>query len=508
MLQLDLTSVAVVDIGSNTVRLQVSELKDKSYKVVEEYKESVRLGDEVFNYGRITEPALERLLASLREVRSIVEHWKVDTIRAVATASFRGADNFEEVIDKIRETCGFNVEVISGEDEARFTCIAATANFQLTKYNALVLDIGGGSAEYSFVRKGVLERAVSLELGCNRLTRQYLKGDPPKSSEVQELKDLYREEIKKLNIDDKIDIIICTGGSMGNLATINYIEKKARLDRAVKYVERKYLKRFISDFRNMSVKERIEVEGMEEKRADIILAAAMQVDIVLEHAEREGFYTLSGGLRTGLTIDTVNSMGIELPFQQNLDDIRHSRLIEIGNKFLFEERHARQVCRLCQKLFDSVAEEEKLTSDDWQLLEAAALLHDIGNYISYSKHHRHSQYLIMNSDLIGYDHDEIVLIGNIARYHRKKGPQEKHRYYRGLSSSQKKKVAVLAGILRIADALDRSHRSHVKELEIKSSKKEMNIKVVSGADVSMELRKVDIKKDILEETINKEIVFK
>jgi exopolyphosphatase/guanosine-5'-triphosphate,3'-diphosphate pyrophosphatase len=500
-------NIAVVDIGSNTVRLQVSQVKDKSYRVLEEYKESVRLGDEVFEYGMITEPALNRLLVSLKEVRAIIDNWKVHQVRAVATASFRGASNYSEVIQKVTDVCGFGVEMISGEEEARYTFIAASANFQISKYHALVLDIGGGSAEYSVVNKGRLEKAHSVELGCNRLTKQFIKSDPVTNTEYQTLKDFLVKEVRKLKLPRTIDLLICTGGSMGNLSTIHYLACGQRADRTVKYLERKHLKKLINDIRNKTIAERIQIPGMEEKRADIILAAAMQVDAVLEETDGEGLYTLSGGLRSGLTIDTINKMGLELPFQSNMDNVRHSRLIEIGNKFSFEERHARQVTKLARKLFDGLHAELGLDKADWAVLEAASLLHDIGNYISYSSHHKQSQYLIMNSDLMGYSHDEIIMIGNIARYHRKSPPRQSHRYFRMMTGDGQRKIAAMSAVLRAADGLDRSHKSLVRDLEVLVKPKKIEIKLISDHNLSLEKKKFEMKKDLLEEISGTELII-
>ncbi len=500
-------NIAVVDIGSNTVRLQVSQVKDKSYRVLEEYKESVRLGDEVFEFGMITEPALARLLQSLKEVRAIIDNWKVHQVRAVATASFRAASNYSEVLQKVTETCGFGVEIISGEEEARYTFIAASANFEISKYHALVLDIGGGSAEYSIVNRGKLEKAHSLELGCNRLTKMFFKSDPVSNSEYQAMKDLLVKEVRRLRLPKSIDLVICTGGSMGNLSTIHYLSGGQRADRTVKYLERKHLKKLINDIKNKTIEERRQMPGMEEKRADIILAAAMQVDAVLEETDGEGLYTLSGGLRSGLTIDTINKMGLELPFQQNMDNIRHARLIEIGNKFTFEERHARQVTKLSKKLFDGLCAELGLQKGDWPVLEAASLLHDIGNYISYSKHHKHSQYLIMNSDLMGYSHDEINMIGNIARYHRKSPPRSSHRLFKMMSENEQHKTAAMSAVLRAADGLDRSHKSLVKDVEVTVKPKKIEIKLVSEHNLSLEKKKFGMKKDLLEEISGKELII-
>lgn len=158
-------------------------------------------------------------------------------------------------------------------------------------------------------------RQRSLPLGCNRLTREFFPDDPPASAQIISLKEHLSGFIDRLKLPKGLEMMICTGGSMNNVAYICHYNDKNLRDSVVKYVERKYLKKFISDIRIKSTAERAKIDGMEEKRADIILAAAIQTDMILEETGIDGFYALTGGLRAGLTIDTINKMGIELPFQ-------------------------------------------------------------------------------------------------------------------------------------------------------------------------------------------------
>lgn len=167
---------------------------------------------------------------------------------------------------------------------------------------------------------------------------------------------------------------------------------------------------------------------------------------------------MSGGLRSGLTIDTINKLGIELPFQNNTENIRYSRLMEIGNKFDFDEPSAVHVRNLAKMLYERLAGELGLGGRDWILLEAASLLRDVGKHITYTKHHKHSYYLIKHSELVGYSAAEVDIIANVARYHRKSPPKTSHVDYMFMSDEDQEKVLKLAAILRIAIALDRSHR--------------------------------------------------
>jgi len=502
----DILEIAVIDIGSNTVRLQVSEVQDKSYRIVDEYKDLTMLGNYIFDKGMLEQDGLEKLLHVMRDIKTIIDTRGAKLMRAVATASLRAASNHEEVLKAIKDTTGIEVEIISGEEEARLTYLAATGNFQLSKYKALIVDIGGGSAEFTLVDKGEMIKSASHEIGCSKLTRKFLESDPVKESEYRDLKDYIIEDIESFGLDNTLDVLICAGGSLNNISSIFYAKKPTDASQ-VKYVERKYLKKIISDLKFKSVEERKAIDGLEEKRAANILPAPVIVDTIMAQCEIGGFYTLSGGLRNGMTIDALNRLGIELPFQNNYDDVRFSRLLEIGNKYKFDEEHALHVRKLTMRLFELLKDELFLNDDDCDLLEASALLHDIGNYISYSKHHKHAYYLIKNSELIGFSNTEIEIIANVARYHRKSPPKQKHEPFQNADEESQERILKLASIIRIADALDRSQRSQVIDFDIKITDDSINISLYADGNISMEIRGFGLKKQLLEDITGKQVTL-
>jgi exopolyphosphatase/guanosine-5'-triphosphate,3'-diphosphate pyrophosphatase len=219
--------------------------------------------------------------------------------------------------------------------------------------------------------------------------------------------------------------------------------------------------------------------------------------MILEETGVDGFYTLTGGLRAGLTIDTINKMGIELPFQNSMDGVRYSRLIEIGNKFDFDEAGAFQVEKLARMLFDGLKDRMGLVERDWALLEAAALLRDIGKHIAYSKHHKHSYYMIKHSELVGYTHEEIEAIASIARYHRKSMPKVAHDEFMSLLPAMQLRVEKLAALLRLAIALDRTHKGLIDRLEITVTSVSIDIKPISDKDITLEIKDFERNRDML-----------
>jgi len=503
----DYLNVAVVDIGSNSLRLQISEVKDKSYRILEDYKEMLRLGDSIYSHGYFAPDVIDRIVSTLIGVKKLAESKGCESIRAVATAAFREADNLGETLIRIEDECGIKIEVISGEEEARLTYLAATANFELSNRRALVVDIGGGSTEYTMIMDGKLEKSTSLPLGCNRLMREFFETDPPTSAQILKMKEHITKTQKEVGLSRDIDMVICTGGSMNNVAVVKHYKNKSIRASNVKYVERSFLKKFIQDFGRKTQKERVRTAGLEENRGDLILPAAIQTDMVLNDTGASGFYTLSGGLRSGLTIDTINKMGIELPFQNNMENIRYSRLMEIGNKFDFDEASAVHVRNLAKMLYDALTIEMGLGGRDWLMLEAAAILRDVGKHISYSKHHKHSYYLIKHSELVGYSVKEVEMIANIARYHRKSPPKQGHLDFMALPEPDQDKVMKLTAILRIAIALDRSHKGFVKGLKIAINDDSIVITARNRGDIAMEIRDFDIKKELINKILKKPVIL-
>lgn len=500
--------LAVIDIGSNTIRLQVSEILEKTYRIVTEHKDLAKLGEVVFKHGLFNEEAFDRLDRAMFDIKTILDTQQPKYIRAVATASFREASNFKDVVKHIKETYDIDIEVIDGKLEAEITFLAASASFQLSKYRALIVDIGGGSTEFILSDFGKIEKIESIKTGCSIITDMFIKSDPISNDDYTNMKDYLAKEISSLDLDESIDIIICSGGSMNNIAVVHNTEKNLDTNAIVKFVDRKYLKGIVQTLRSKNIEERAKINGLEPKRADNILPAPLQIDIILDNCHCGGFFTLNGGLRTGLTIDTLNKLGIELPFQQNeSDDVRYSRLLDIGNKFFFEEEHSLQVEKLSKHIFDGLKDILLLNDQDWKILQAAAVLHDIGQHISYSKHHKHSYYLIQNSQLLGYSRAEQEIIACIARYHRKSLPKPKHTEFTSLNEQSQIKVMKLAGILRTADALDRAHKSRITEMSVEIKRKDIKLITNYAGDLSMERRKLADKSDLLSKVTGREVIL-
>lgn len=499
-------TIAVIDIGSNSIRLQVARVIDRTYKVINDYKATVRIGDNVYKTGKFSEEAIDTLLLVLNNIKTMMNRDNVEMCRAVATASFREASNGQEVAEYIKNKVGIDIEIISGEEEARLMYLAASYYFQISDYNMLLVDMGGGSTEFSYAENGSLIFSESTPLGCSKLNYEYLQGDPPSAEQIKSLKDNLKNTFDKILPKNKVTALICSGGTINNISAI-YNKRQNLSDATIKFVDTVFAKHFLNEIAGKKVEERLKISGVEPTRADIILSSTVLVNMLLKRYELDGFYTLSGGLRAGLTIDVMNKMGVELLFQGIHTDVSYARLIETGKKYYFDDKHALQVTRLARILFEKLKTLLNLIEDDYKLLEAAAMLHDIGQHISYSKHHKHSYYLITNTELPGFSDNEIDIIANVAKYHRRSIPKLSHENYLKLSSTDRQKVSKLAAILRIADGLDRTHSQAVKNInmEIGSEKIVISLEVDKNINIEIDKTGFDKKKDLLEKITGKSV---
>ncbi|RZD16121.1 MAG: Ppx/GppA family phosphatase [Candidatus Acididesulfobacter guangdongensis] len=510
-------NLAVIDIGSNSISLQISEIKGKSYDIIEDYKETIRIGEDVFKTGIISESTIQSIMTVLEKMKVLIGK-KTDKkekpyIRAVATAPFRDASNSKDVVNMAKDKFDIDIEVIDGNEEARIVDLYASANFQMSKLNALTVDIGGGTLELIISKEGEITDLHSIPLGMLRLKNDFLKNNPPKNNEIEKLMKHIEKTLKDAGIYKKInkdiDTLIFTGGTITNIASI-YNKREHLRDENVNFVDKKFIEFFLNELKDKTFEERNNIKGIDTQRTDIIQPAALIAEMLLDKTNCDGFFTIKGGLKNGLTIDTLNNHGIRMHFQENAD-VRLSRILEIGSKFFFEEEHARRTEKIAKILFIKLKDILKLNEEDYKLLEAASLLHDVGSYISYYDHHKHSYYLIKNSDFIGYSSNEIKIIANIARYHRKSFPKKSQKCYAELSSKNQELVQKLSAILRIADALDNSHKSAVKDIDVKIDDDSIKIMLKSNskdADLSLEIQSAMDKKNFLEFIAKKEVTVK
>jgi len=499
--------IAAIDIGSNSIHMVVVEVQSSGgFQVIEREKEMVRLGAGALTRGLISAAAMKRGLAVLKKYRQLARNHRVDKVVAVATSAVREARNGEDFLEEVGRETGIWPRVASGQGEARLIYLAAIHSIHLEGKRALVVDIGGGSLELALGAGRRLDWAVSEKLGVLRITERFVHSDPLSTKDEARLEDAISKAIEPHVAAVREAGFECAIGTSGTILALGALAHHVEDGRPPETLHHVTVSaRTIHELRKQLVasteRERLRLPGMDERRVDLIVAGAVLLDTVLDRLSVEELVLCEWALREGILLDYIDRHKHSLARAEAYPDPRRRSVISLAERCLFDEPHAKHVASLSLALFDQTRERHGLTERERALLEYAALLHDIGHHISYPGHHKHTYYLIKNAGLRGFDPLEIELVANVARYHRRGHPRKAHAEFAGLPKEARRMVRVLAGILRVADALDRSHRQTIRTLTVTERGGALRIRGEAAGDCELELWGVPRRTPLLEEAL-------
>jgi exopolyphosphatase/guanosine-5'-triphosphate,3'-diphosphate pyrophosphatase len=456
--------VGFIDIGTNSIRLLlVRSIPFHSHRVLTQQKETVRLGEGEFLEQRLQPDAMRRAVLVCRKFTELAHSYGADRLIAVATSATREAVNQEEFLTLLKQEAGLEVQVISGREEARLIYLGVSSGVNIGKTPAFFIDIGGGSTEVIVGDQQQYLYLDSLKLGAIRLTSLFLADEQDPISPA--LYGLLQKHVRHVAIrtmqrikEIPLELAFGSSGTIENLAEItarHFFRRKLQKDDVITHDQ---LKQVIQMLCGLSLEERRRVEGINPERADIIIGGAAILDTFLAELGIPAIAVSDRGLRDGLLIDNLARKDAAADHAGELPLREHS-VVQLGRACGFDEFHANHVAQLALELFDSAAAAGLHPCGDIEreLLEYAAVLHDIGAFLSYTNHQAHTYYLIRNADLLGFNQEEIAIIAATAFFHRRTFPRKKHPEFAGLDKEAQKKVAALSVLLRIAESLDRSH---------------------------------------------------
>jgi exopolyphosphatase / guanosine-5'-triphosphate,3'-diphosphate pyrophosphatase len=460
--------LAAIDIGTNSMRLIIAEpLRGGNYRILDEEKESTRLGVSLSKTGRLDPLAIEKSLSALRRMKQIAEGFQVTQSRTIATCAVREASNGAEFCRRAREELGVDIEVITAEQEALLAFFSVQRAFELTDKHAAVADIGGGSTEIVLAYGNLVEAIYTTQLGAVRLSEMFGNGPGMAGDDFLKMVDYIDRHLRKQTKHPVFipHILFGSGGTFTSLASMVMAGKHQGNQPARGYqVTRAEVRHLLERLRKLPLRERSAVPGLSPDRVDIIVAGLAIVDRVMDRLEVNLLQVHNRGVRDGLLLTMIDqSLGPPIGGNQSDRDSAIERLsVSAGG----ELEHGRHVARMAGLIFSQLAELFGLEPSDQVLLETAARLQDVGYLINYEQHHKHSYQLILNSRLAGFQPNELELIANVARYHRGANPKRKHNNFRRLGARDQKRVRQLAAILRVAGGLDRSHTQQVHGLTV------------------------------------------
>lgn len=485
--------LAAIDIGTNSVHMIVVQVRpDLSFEMIDREKEMVRLGAGGLDGRALTDESMSAALQVLSKFKRLAESHQVDQIVAVATSATREAENGGAFLKAIAHQTGIRAHVISGTEEARLIHMAAVYGLGLSGETAVAVDIGGGSVEITRGLGPNIEVGRSFKVGVIRLTERFVKSDPISRRDerklVKHLEAELDEYLKRLT-KAGFDRVVGTSGTILSLGSIAAEMQTGTPTGALRNrrVPAKNIHRLRKLITSLDIQKRLQVPGLDPKRADIAVAGAILIDTILKRLGAEEITLCDLSLREGVVLDYIAKHRKEIAQVDRYPDVRRRSVIELAERCNYLPEHSQQIARLSTLLFDRTRSVHGLTDREKEWLEYAALLHDAGVLISYERHHQHSYYLIKNGDLRGFEPNEIETIALIARYHRRAEPERKHPGYGELSKKRRKVVRTLSAMLRLAENLDRSHAQSIVGLEYHDRGDDAMLQIKASADAELEL---------------------
>lgn len=506
---------AAIDIGSNSVRMEVADVAQApgalspETRILASERQVTRLGASVFRSGRISAEAMDFLCTTLETMAQTWRRLEPAGIRAVATAAVRDASNQQEFLARASAAAGTPVEIISGQEEARLIHLGVQSRWPHPKQRVLLIDIGGGSAELTLSENGHIQFAVSKQLGALRLTELFLRNDPPKPAELKRLESFIDERIASsvrrvgaLHIDR---VIATSATAAAVVCAINETPRSKR-DLADRLrASTSQLRELYVQLCSRDVEGRRKIPGIGPRRAEIIIPGTAVLLRILQSLSLPSLYYSAAGVRDGIIADLSQRSSGRAMAQLNTD--QREMVEAMATRYGVSMKHVRKVARMAGDLFAGLEPLHKLSPGYGRLLEAAAFLHDIGHFVSDTRHHKHSYYLVSNSDMPGFTEREREIIANLCRYHRKAPPAAEHSNWQTLDLEGRRAVQLLAPLLRIADNLDRSRGQRVSSLECALRNGEVILKLHSENDIDLEAWAAELASDFFRQAYNRSLVL-
>lgn len=484
--------IAAIDCGTNSIHMIVVRIRpDLSFEVIDREKEMVRLGSGGLDGKALSMEAMGAALQAFSRFRRLAESHQVDEILAAATSAVREAENGGAFLAAVERETGIKPQVISGVEEARLIHLAAVYGVDVAGASAVVVDIGGGSVEITHGAGTSVRVAQSFKLGVLRLTERFVHTDPLSDRDERKLVRHIGDELSQYLRDIRtagFDRVIGTSGTILSLGTVASAERRRASDEIRNLrVPAKQIHRLRREVTDRSISERMKLPGLDPRRADLIVSGAVLLDTILQRLDADEITLCDFALREGLVLDYIQRNRRHIAQAGQYPDVRRRSIMELAERCSYWPEHAAQIARLSLSIFDQTRSTHGLTDRERELLEFAALLHDIGTHISYPRHHKHSYYLIKNGDLRGFEPAEAETIALVARYHRKSAPKKSHTDFGALGAKRRRTIRTLAAILRFAETLDRSHAQAVTGVELHDRGEEYLVKLRTTGDAELEL---------------------
>jgi exopolyphosphatase / guanosine-5'-triphosphate,3'-diphosphate pyrophosphatase len=499
--------LAVIDLGSNSFRLVVfSWVPGAWWKRTDEIYESVRVGQGLDASGALQAEPMERALETIEMFAHFCRATGLTDVRPVATSAIRDATNREELLDRARKRGGLEIEVLSTEEEARYGYLAVVNSTSLC--DGVALDLGGGSMQLVQVSGRHARDSRSWPLGAVRMTERFLPDDKAKSKQLKELRAHVREQLSSAgwlgDAAEKGWKLAGIGGTLRNLATAAQLAAGLPTFGVQGFeLTRDALGELVERFADLSASERgREVPGIKRERGDLILAGAVVIQEVMDVGGFDKVEATEEGMREGVFFATL----LDDRDPPLFDDVRQASVLNLARQYHPEPAHTNHVAKLALGAWDELAAAGLHGGDpaERELLEAAAILHDIGTAIDYDDHHKHSRYLVLNAGLPGFSSRETALIAQIVRYHRKGNPSMGELAPLAREGDDDL-LARCSAVLRLAEQFERARDQAVRSTRVSLSDGVVDLTLEASEDVTVAQWAAERQADVFERAFGKRL---
>ncbi len=483
--------IGIIDLGSNSARLVIVNLFEDGYFMVEdELKENVRLGQDMERDGFLKPQRVTETIRTLKMFRKLCDASGVARIIAVATAAVRRAKNQRSFLDEIQANCGIKIKVLTAEEEAIFVYRGVINSMDIPK--GIILEIGGGSTKIVYYNRRNLLNYATLPFGAVTLTGMFTSEENPLRPEeiCKKIEEYVTEQLKTVewlhDVDPDVQMI-GVGGSFRNLFKINKMVHKYPLDCVHNY------NMPVDDFipvydmiKVLDLDKKKKIKGLSSQRADILPAALAVMKSFIGYMNISAFTLSAAGLREGIMYNQALPMTAEKP----ISDVLTYSLLTHVKYYGCNEKHVNQVLMLSIQLFKQLRVLHKFPRQYLKVLKVAAMMHDCGMRVKYLNHPRHSCYMILNANLFGITHREMVLAAFTASCHKKEdiNAYDWARYRDILRDDDIEIVKRLGVMLRIAESLDRSSSSLIAGINCDILGDSVIMKTLTEGDAALEIR--------------------
>lgn len=503
--------LAAIDIGTNSIHMIVVDvLQRRNFEIVDREKEMVKLGAGVFATNRLSDRAFDMGLETIQRYVQLADQLGVDEIITAATSAIREAQNGEAFLNQVVRRTKIAPRMISGKEEARLIFLAVRNAIAIADENALVFDIGGGSTEVVIGNQDQIHLGTSLKLGVLRLL-DMSANQGPMGDEARGVLEAHIRFLAQQTLSEAREIgftqVIGTSGTIRTLGEAAYLASQERSLRSVnaEVVQMSDLQDLTEQLVSLKPSKRAKIDGISEKRTDAIHLGGILLLQLLEMAKTKEITLCDASLREGLILDYLERHSQEVVTLAPHQDLRHRKAAQLVYKYGADWDRNTHIAALARQLFDQTQTLHSFGDLERSVLEYAALLHDIGQYVSFKGYHKNSRYILKRADPRGFTDEEMLLIGHVIRYHRKAHPTKKHKKFKRLSDQHQQIVRVLAGLLRIAVGLDRTKSQLVEAVSCQIEGQTLKIEGVGHGDLQLEMWAAEGDRHLLAEALAYEI---